>query len=287
MAKSQALQQKQEQSPEKPDPAAIMEQVITRGDLSGLTAGQRVTYYNKVCETIGLNPFTKPFDFLELHDNQTNTTKVVLYARKDCTEQLRKIQSVSIVKLEEKIEHDCYTVTAHARTADGREDLDKGAVFIKGKMGENLANAMKKAVTQAKRRVTLSICGLGFLDESEVEDVPGARRLEMEESELTDKEREQLIIVHKTSGLDQWRCTQESGSRQLALDLIKVCDALAKKGVDDETMRLRLPGGVASRKDLTAAQAQEALKAFTHWLKTYNEATQDGQVHQGEVVVHG
>jgi hypothetical protein len=32
-----------------------------------------------------------------------------------------------------------------------------------------------KAETKAKRRVTLSICGLGFLDESELESVRGAR----------------------------------------------------------------------------------------------------------------
>jgi hypothetical protein len=33
---------------------------------------------------------------------------------------------------------------------------------------------MMKAVTKAKRRVTLSICGLGMLDETEVDSVPGA-----------------------------------------------------------------------------------------------------------------
>jgi hypothetical protein len=32
-----------------------------------------------------------------------------------------------------------------------------------------------KAVTKAKRRVTLSICGLGFLDETEVDSIPGAK----------------------------------------------------------------------------------------------------------------
>ena len=34
--------------------------------------------------------------------------------------------------------------------------------------GEFAANAIMKAVTKAKRRVTLSISGLGFLDETEV-----------------------------------------------------------------------------------------------------------------------
>src|SRR5690606_25662498 len=35
--------------------------------------------------------------------------------------------------------------------------------------GEALANLRMKAVTKAKRRVTLSICGLGILDESELD----------------------------------------------------------------------------------------------------------------------
>jgi hypothetical protein len=282
MAKSQALQQKQEQKPEKPDPAKIMEKVMMKGDLSDLTPDQRVTYYNHVCHSLKLNPFTKPFDFLEVTD-ENGKPKVVLYANKDCATQLKANHDVSIFKLEEKTEANLLIVTAYARTPDGREDVDRGVVSIQGLMAKNLANAHMKAVTKAKRRVTLSICGLGFLDESEVDSIPGARRMPSPEDDavMTDAEREALTIRHKTSGLDQWRCTQESGSRQLAMDLIKVCDELKAKGVDDELMRQRLPGGVASRKDLTAAQAEEAIKAYRHWLKTY------GEVVEGEVVVNG
>jgi len=40
--------------------------------------------------------------------------------------------------------------------------------------GEARANLMMKAETKAKRRVTLSICGLGMLDETEVESLPPA-----------------------------------------------------------------------------------------------------------------
>jgi hypothetical protein len=44
------------------------------------------------------------------------------------------------------------------------------------------ANAIMKAVTKAKRRVTLSICGLGFLDETEVETIPEAKPVPVEET---------------------------------------------------------------------------------------------------------
>jgi hypothetical protein len=59
-------------------------------------------------------------------------------------------------------------VTANAQDAKGRVDESTGAVPVEGVKGESLANAMMKAETKAKRRVTLSICGLGLLDESEV-----------------------------------------------------------------------------------------------------------------------
>jgi hypothetical protein len=42
------------------------------------------------------------------------------------------------------------------------------AVAVKGLIGEALANAYMKSETKAKRRVTLSIMGLGLLDESEI-----------------------------------------------------------------------------------------------------------------------
>jgi hypothetical protein len=69
---------------------------------------------------------------------------------------------------------DMVSVTAYATDKTGRTDADLGVVSVKGKQGDNLANAMMKAVTKAKRRVTLSICGLGWLDESELETVPTA-----------------------------------------------------------------------------------------------------------------
>jgi len=42
-------------------------------------------------------------------------------------------------------------------------------------MNGNLANAQMKAVTKGKRRLTLSLCGLGWLDETEVETIPTAK----------------------------------------------------------------------------------------------------------------
>jgi hypothetical protein len=51
--------------------------------------------------------------------------------------------------------------------------------------GEIRANLILKAITKAKRRATLSICGLGFLDETEVEDIPAAAKTKPQQFALT------------------------------------------------------------------------------------------------------
>ena len=154
--------------------ASIMESVIVAGDLAQLSPAERVSYYMKVCESVGLNPLSKPFDYIKLNG------KLTLYALKTTTDQLRQIHGVSIVSTEKELLGEVYLVTAHARTSDGREDSDIGAVTVKGLQGENLANAYMKALTKAKRRVTLSICGLGWLDETEVGSIPTAQAAEVD-----------------------------------------------------------------------------------------------------------
>lgn len=146
-------------------PFEVIERVITNGDLAKMTAPDRVAFYWRTCESLGLNPLTRPFEFITLNG------KLTMYARKDATEQLRKINAVSVVELRRDRDDDLGLLTVYARGRDktGREDEASGAVSIKGLSGEALANAVMKAETKAKRRLTLSLVGLGFLDESEVD----------------------------------------------------------------------------------------------------------------------
>lgn len=148
----------------------IMESVIVKGDLSKLSSEERARYYAEVCRSIGLNALTKPFEYITLNG------KLTLYALRNCTDQLRTIHGVSIEELTESEREGVFIVTAKVRNKDGRTDIAKGAVTIGNLKGEALANAMMKAETKAKRRATLSICGLGFLDETEVEDIPARSR---------------------------------------------------------------------------------------------------------------
>ncbi len=168
-----------------------IERVLIHGDISGLSEDQRLQYAKAVCDSVGLNLLTKPFEFMKLNG------RMVLYATKAATDQLRKINSISAkITRCEKID-DIYVVTCTGTTKDGRSDEATGAVNIKGLSGEALANAMLKTETKAKRRMTLSICGLGLLDESERDvspEKPATRQVDAQIENLTDRPEFETVI---------------------------------------------------------------------------------------------
>ena len=137
--------------------------VNCEGDFAKLKGPQRHEYYVAVCKSLGLNPLTKPFEWLMLNG------KLRLYALRDCADQLRRVHGISIYISNRERMGEIYIVTARAKDRTGREDESTGAVSIGTLKGDALANALMKTETKAKRRVTLSIAGLGWLDETEVE----------------------------------------------------------------------------------------------------------------------
>src|ERR671925_900642 len=156
-------------APSQPLPPEVVEKVVIGGDLSPLNAAQRAEYYSAVCRSLGLNPLTKPFEYLDLNG------KLRLYALRDCADQLRRLHGISIHIVTRERLGDIYVVTARAKDRTGREDESTGAVALGTLKGDALANALMKAETKAKRRVTLSLAGLGWLDETELETIPGVR----------------------------------------------------------------------------------------------------------------
>lgn len=141
----------------------VMEALVLNGDLSRMDNQQKVMYYKHVCDSLGLNPLTQPFKILKLQG------KEIMYATKDATDQLRARDGISVISIVAERIEDIYVVTATVQNKEGRKDSDVGAVSIGGLRGDALANAFMKATTKAKRRATMSICGLGMLDESEIE----------------------------------------------------------------------------------------------------------------------
>ena len=142
----------------------IINSLILTGDMSKLTPGQQTQYYGAVCKSLNLNPLTQPFAIIVLQGKKT------LYALKGCAQQLSSNNKISTEILSQKNEDGLYVVNSRAKMPDGRFTDEIGVVYIKGIQGDDLANKMMKAVTKAKRRAVLALCGLGMPDESEVED---------------------------------------------------------------------------------------------------------------------
>lgn len=155
------------------DLSPVMDRVVIGGDLSLLTPAQRLEYYSRTCQSLGLNPLTKPFAFIKLNG------KVVLYALRDAADQLRRIHKVSIEIVDRKIANGLLTIHVRAKMPDGRQDEDVGVLAWNDNLaGDAAANQLMKGITKAKRRVTLSICGLGMLDETEAHTIPDAEFIE-------------------------------------------------------------------------------------------------------------
>jgi hypothetical protein len=150
-------------------PEAV-EQALVQGNLAELSPAQRVVLYKELCSSLGLNPLSVPFQYITLNG------RLVLYAVKNCTDQLRFIHNVNVEIMSRERIDDIYVVTTRATLPNGRTDEEIGAVPIAGIKGEALANALMKASTKAKRRVTLAIVGLSMLDETEVDSVRDARQ---------------------------------------------------------------------------------------------------------------
>ena len=148
-------------------PSELLEKVVIQGDLEKLSPIERVDYYRRVCNSIGLNPLTRPFEYIKLQGRLT------LYAKKDATEQLAAQHSISISLNEGQILDDVYVVRARAAQETRHADAT-GVVPIDGLKGETKANALMKAETKASRRAVLRLVGLGWLDESEIESIPDA-----------------------------------------------------------------------------------------------------------------
>lgn len=151
----------------------IMERVIAMGDLSRLSAADRIAYYAARCEAADLDPRTQPFQYINLQN------KLVLYATKTATDQLIASKKLTVEILDRRHERELGIFEVHCRVRfpDGHHVEDFAALSVHGLRGEALCNALMKCVTKAKRRTVLSACGLGMLDETEVETIPGASRV--------------------------------------------------------------------------------------------------------------
>ena len=154
-----------------PQMAELFSTLVLNSDLSKLSEPQRVEYYKLVCERVGLDPYRKPFDLILLQG------KLTMYPNKECTAQLTAMNSLSVTIIDRSISNGLVIATARVHTQDGTDVDDIGVVPFPQAGPDAQANAIMKAVTKAKRRAILSACGLGMVDESELETITDVKEV--------------------------------------------------------------------------------------------------------------
>jgi hypothetical protein len=137
------------------------EQIILGGDLTSLTAVERVHYYLELCSYLGLDAIAHPFDYIK------SKGRLSLYINAAGTAQLRKLHNVSLRIIKREVIEDVYIVTVLALCTNDRSEESSGMISIAELKGEDKCNAMLKAETKAKRRATLSVCGLGWVADTD------------------------------------------------------------------------------------------------------------------------
>jgi hypothetical protein len=151
-----------------------IEALLVSGDLSKLSASDRLAYYRRRCELLDLDPLSAPFAYLQL------SGKLTLYATKGATEQIAAKRGISLEVIQRERADGVYIVTCRAIEPNGRHTDSTGVTAVEGVKGEALCNAIMKAETKAKRRAVLSLCGLGMMDETEIDSVADAHRVSVD-----------------------------------------------------------------------------------------------------------
>jgi len=207
-----------------------VEHALMKNDYGRLSADDKVALYKRVCESLGLNPYTQPFGFYKQRDGSEK-----MYAQRNCADQLRSIHGVSLVEMREEFKDDIFSVIVTMQAKDGRRDIDRGDVFVAGLKGIDLANARMRAMTKAKRRCTLSLCGLGWLDESEVQDTPQIKanvipvKSEPPVLSLRDHLRDAFARKVKASGLPPKSVAKSISEEFGVTDLVNLDAEMANK----------------------------------------------------------
>jgi hypothetical protein len=276
-------------------PEAV-EKAVVGGDLSKLNTQERLAFYLSRCQAAGLDPRARPFEYVSLQG------KLTLYATKACTDQLSVLHGISHEIVARGPQGDLYEALVRVRSRDGRQSEDVGVVDIRGLRGHDLANAAMKAVTKAKRRAILSLCGLGdVVEATEVETCRDVRQCtpsgELQAPEnrssfgrgqyCTEEQANQYLdrldaYLQKRNAewLDWW--TQPDGSIPLAVRRDLICNrwqadnhlvkwAIATGRLDPASMP---EGGIKSRQigrytGIIYHHSTGERKALTHKLRRY------------------
>lgn len=183
-------------------PEEELQKFLFYGDLSSLSIKQQNEYIFRLAKSMSLNPWTRPFDMLVLNG------KMTVYTNKGAAAQLRDIKHITLKKVYAgalrlgdgippnpavfEVEIEASIPDEHAE-GGWRRGSNVGTVPIQDLRGEALSNAVLKCWTKAERRATLSIAGIAFPDETEVDTIAAREEKRDEPQKRTPRSLPQTV----------------------------------------------------------------------------------------------
>lgn len=146
---------------------SITEKVIAEnGNLIKLSEVERKIYYLALCDRYGLDPFTNPFDYMKQTkwNKRTQENEIIgwtLYPNKKAAEAFGMKHNLNCRIVDRSVEDGCAIVVVEISNGS-RVVQEVGAVEVTDRLGR--ADALKKAITQARRRGLLAFCGFSEPD---------------------------------------------------------------------------------------------------------------------------
>ena len=164
------------------DGSPLLEELLAQAHADGkdtrsLEPADRKAVLVGLARKLGLNPMSNAVMFLLTNGRET------LYVTKQGTDQIaaaarlqrETIKGPEVVTIEGRKLVFCQVRATHP---DGRSEVSTATLALMDPV-----NDLMKCETKAKRRATLSVCGLGLLAEDEIETIPGAQRVPMSTTE--------------------------------------------------------------------------------------------------------
>lgn len=136
------------------------------GSIHQLTNPEKRELLAKLCNSLGLNQYIMPFRIYR--DMQGHE---FIYATKECCAELRHLHHINILTESHSIIDGMCIASVSGNNKYGRVDSEIGAIHIDSLVGQDKANGVMWAMTKAKRRLTLSLAGLGVLADVETRDM--------------------------------------------------------------------------------------------------------------------
>jgi hypothetical protein len=177
--------------PEAYQPTDDEKKLLARFALEGTvhlwTVKDKIAFIALVNKRAGLPFGTIGLIRTEYNSKGETIIKEIPYASRQTTVELGKVNKISVHILEKDIKLGDYALfQARATDIDSGRQVDAtGCCALVNQYGplkmDAQANKIMHAETKAKRRATLEICGLAFLDDTEVDDMENTVKLELDD----------------------------------------------------------------------------------------------------------